>query len=281
MATAPTYSCLAKILPNGRQLGGRGFVDLPFIGDNNVMKKERKALYIAFDVEIDLHVTGSIFFILAFSILYDFLFLVAQYSFLGMRIKYLNIALMKTSNVKLEYLPKIFLFNGVLWKDRFNDDVTFHKDTDLKKYIRAFEMIYDHIRRLEKGFRFSDIELLRKMCITMLVVISWIMLMTVSLRSDIVLRQLEQTKVICIYAQLKPENNGDVFKLTKRLQKILESRDARPFIYGVFQFDSGMVVRFAASTFVYITVILQSRKWAFTLMEFGKTNELNSTITNP
>ena len=49
----------------------------------------------------------------------------------------------------------------------------------------------------------------------------------------------------------------EILKLTKDILNILEVRDAYVSVYGMFSYNTGLVLKIAASTFVYITVQLQ------------------------
>ncbi|XP_075972447.1 uncharacterized protein LOC142974168 [Anticarsia gemmatalis] len=96
-----------------------------------------------------------------------------------------------------------------------------------------------------------------------------------SLLTDMFYRQIEQTKLICAYIQLKPTSSAAMVKLTKDVIATLEVRDARASLYDVFFFDTGLVFKLVASTFVYITVQLQL---AFPNLEDGHKVE---NITKP
>lgn len=55
----------------------------------------------------------------------------------------------------------------------------------------------------------------------------------------------------------QPFLSDDILKLTKTIFGTLELRETRVSLYDMFYFDTGFVLRIAASTFVYITVQLQ------------------------
>ncbi|KAL0884033.1 hypothetical protein ABMA27_016066 [Loxostege sticticalis] len=103
----------------------------------------------------------------------------------------------------------------------------------------------------------TGMDIMRQYIIVSWLVLSWLFILAISLLVDIFSRQIEQTTLICTYAQLESINNEAVYKFTKSIFRALENRVARASIYGVFFFDPGMMLRLAASTFVYITAQLQ------------------------
>ncbi|CAB3236050.1 unnamed protein product [Arctia plantaginis] len=86
---------------------------------------------------------------------------------------------------------------------------------------------------------------------------TWAFIVIFSLFLDMFQKQIEQTKLICAYVQLKPSTPVELLKLTKDILATFEVRDARISLYNVFFFNTGFVFKLAASTFVYITVQLQ------------------------
>ncbi|XP_047023470.1 uncharacterized protein LOC124632621 [Helicoverpa zea] len=144
-------------------------------------------------------------------------------------------------------------------------------------------MIFDQLRRIEKCFSFALVLGAVTVAIGSMVAVqtvimyiktsetmiirgtamlgwsgaSWFHLLVISFQSDLFFRQIEQTKLICAYIQLKPNSPVEILKLTKDILNLLEVRDARVSVYGMFSFNTGLVLKIAASTFVYITVQLQ------------------------
>ncbi|CAD0198744.1 unnamed protein product [Chrysodeixis includens] len=86
---------------------------------------------------------------------------------------------------------------------------------------------------------------------------SWFHILVVSSQTDMFYKQLGQTKLICAYVQLKPNTPENIFRLTKTIFDALELRETRVSLYDMFSFDTGFILRIAASTFVYITAQLQ------------------------
>ncbi|XP_059050258.1 uncharacterized protein LOC131845234 [Achroia grisella] len=103
----------------------------------------------------------------------------------------------------------------------------------------------------------KEIDMTRKIILTSWFILPLMNLVWFSLLYDGLLRLLEHTKVICTYAQLKPTNSDYVFKLTKRVYDIVHAQDARISVYNMFLFDTGFMLKLAASIFVYITVLVQ------------------------
>uniref|UniRef100_A0A2A4JW70 Gustatory receptor n=1 Tax=Heliothis virescens TaxID=7102 RepID=A0A2A4JW70_HELVI len=175
------------------------------------------------------------------------------------------------------------LFHKILWKDEYDERVTFHTRSDTKDFCVALKMIFDQLRRIEKCFSFalvlgtvtvavgsmvavqtvimyiktSESKIIRGTAMLSWSVASWFHLLVISFQSDLFFRQIEQTKLICAYIQLKPNSPVEILKLTKDILDFLEVRDARVSVYGMFSFNTGVALKIAASTFVYITVQLQ------------------------
>ncbi|KAF9410800.1 hypothetical protein HW555_010225, partial [Spodoptera exigua] len=101
-------------------------------------------------------------------------------------------------------------------------------------------------------------------------VASWFHLLTTSMQTDLFFKEIEQMKLICAYVQLKPSSSAEILKLTKEILKTLEVRDAHVSVYGMFSFNTGLVLKIAASTFVYITVQLQ--------LAFPNLKEVHKTV---
>lgn len=112
-------------------------------------------MYFTFDVSILVHVTGSSYFLWAFFCFFDVNYLLTHYSFLNLRTRYVNVALMKTLNVKVEYIPDLFLFNGVFWKSKHDDLVKFHENADVMKYVVAYKKLFNHLKIFLKCYQFT------------------------------------------------------------------------------------------------------------------------------
>ncbi|XP_045533990.1 uncharacterized protein LOC123721024 [Papilio machaon] len=103
----------------------------------------------------------------------------------------------------------------------------------------------------------TDFNTLRIVCIVGWVLLGWIYEYGVSQQTDLFCRQIDKTKLVCSYIQLKPSSSDDILELTKRILRTLEFRDPRLSLYGMYYMNTGLVLRIAASSFVYITVQLQ------------------------
>ncbi|XP_028177428.1 uncharacterized protein LOC114365137 [Ostrinia furnacalis] len=103
----------------------------------------------------------------------------------------------------------------------------------------------------------TEMDTLKKYILISWLVLSWLYFVGMSVLVDIFSRQIEQTKLICTYAQLKYINNEAVYQFAKPILRALEVRVARTSIYGLFFFDPGAMLRIAASTFLYFTVQIQ------------------------
>lgn len=93
-------------------------------------------------------------FITFLFVFYDFCFFFTFWTFLTLRVKYLNVALMKYADLQPEIFPKDFIFHTLLWRDDFNDFVTFQDRSGLEQFQKAFKMIFHQHRQVQKSFRF-------------------------------------------------------------------------------------------------------------------------------
>ncbi|XP_062527852.1 uncharacterized protein LOC101735652 isoform X3 [Bombyx mori] len=112
-------------------------------------------MYSVFKVSLLVHVVGSLYFSWLFCIYDDYSFFMTLYTFLSLRIRYLNVALMKYSNMNLDYVPDLLFFNGLFWKRRFDKLVTFHKRAGKLEFAKAFRIIFHQFDCINQGYRFA------------------------------------------------------------------------------------------------------------------------------
>lgn len=112
-------------------------------------------MYYVFHVSIAIHVVGSIYFLWIFFSYDEFCFFIYLYSFLTTRVRFLNVALMKITNIKMEYIPNQWLFHKMFWKDEYDERVTFHTRSDTKDYCVVLKMLFDQLRRIENCYSFT------------------------------------------------------------------------------------------------------------------------------
>lgn len=111
-------------------------------------------MYFIFNVSTAIHIVGSYYFLWMFFAYDDFCFFLYLYSFLATRARYLNVALLKVSKMKMEYIPKQLLFNRLVWKDEYDDMVHFHERCELKNFCVAYRMLCDQLKLVEECYRF-------------------------------------------------------------------------------------------------------------------------------
>lgn len=112
-------------------------------------------MYYVFHVSIAIHVVGSIYFFWLFFAYDEFCFFIYLNSFIAMRIRYLNVALIKFTKIRKEYIPKQTLFDAIFWKDEFDDRVTFHARSDPKNFCVAIKMLFAQLRSFEDCYSFT------------------------------------------------------------------------------------------------------------------------------
>lgn len=111
-------------------------------------------LYLTFEVSPLAHFTGTVYFTWVFVIFFDISYLVNQSIFLNLRTRYLNVALMKYLNVEVEYLPDLFFFSGIFWKQKHTEVVNFHKKANTEKFVNAYKIMFTHMKYFEDSMRF-------------------------------------------------------------------------------------------------------------------------------
>lgn len=112
-------------------------------------------LIFAYPTPFSIHVVGTVYFGLLFFIFYDVCFLLTLYVFLALRVHYINVAIIKRANLNSEHFPKQFLFDGLIWKKKFDDLVTFHNFASSDDFVEGFKIIFKILRQLEKCYRFT------------------------------------------------------------------------------------------------------------------------------
>lgn len=112
-------------------------------------------MYYVFHVSLAIHIVGSLYFFWLFFAYDDFCFFIYSYSFLTTRVRYLNVALINITKMKMEYIPKQVMFNKMFWKDEYDERVTFHTRCDNKDFCVAFRMLFNQLRRIEQCYSFT------------------------------------------------------------------------------------------------------------------------------
>lgn len=111
-------------------------------------------IYYLFQVSLLIHFLGSSYFLWIFFCYYDFCFCLYSSLFLTCRVRYINLALLKINNMKMEYISKQSLFYKLIWRNNFDDYVTFHKRAKSKDFVTAFKMLFYQFRHLERCYEY-------------------------------------------------------------------------------------------------------------------------------
>lgn len=72
-----------------------------------------------------------------------------------LRVRYLNVALIKIAKLNPAYFPRYFIFSALFWGRKFDDLVRFHKRANLKQFVEAFKIIFVQVHNTEKCYRFN------------------------------------------------------------------------------------------------------------------------------
>lgn len=112
-------------------------------------------MYVVFKVSMMIHFVGSIYFAWLFCAYDDFCFFLYLYTFLSLRVRYLNTAIMKISKMKTEYVPMKLLFDRLMWFKEYDDKVIFHKKAGATEFVKVFTMLFNYLRRIEHAYRFT------------------------------------------------------------------------------------------------------------------------------
>lgn len=106
-------------------------------------------LYNVYKVSMAIHIVGSAYFFWIFFSYNDYFLVATLYMQNCIRIRYLNVALMKIGGMNEQYVPSRSLFNLLLWNKKNNNLVTFHKKSGVEEFNRAYRMCFDMMAVLE------------------------------------------------------------------------------------------------------------------------------------
>lgn len=94
-------------------------------------------------------------FTLLFFIYYDLSLFLVLYIHLTLRVRYLNVALMKHAHINLEYIPEQFPFNALYWNKKLDKLVKFQQRANSEMFAKAFGLLFNQLRYLEICYRFT------------------------------------------------------------------------------------------------------------------------------
>lgn len=86
---------------------------------------------------------------------YNYCFFASTMLFLSMRVRYLNVTLIKLAKLNPTYFPKYILFDGFFWKNKYDDLVKFHNRAECLDFTETYKIIYLQLRILEKYCRLT------------------------------------------------------------------------------------------------------------------------------
>lgn len=95
-----------------------------------------------------------VIFVTFLQVIYDITLALLTITFLSMRTRYLNVALIKLAKLNINYFPKYFLFDGVFWPEKFNDLVKFNERANTEHFIKSYKLLFTLIDCLQKTFSF-------------------------------------------------------------------------------------------------------------------------------
>lgn len=112
-------------------------------------------MYFTYVVKLDGVIFAFETFMLLCCIYYDLSLFLTLYLHLILRVRYLNVALLKHAQINLDYIPDQFPFNTLFWNKKFDQSVKFHERADTEKFVKAFVMLFKQLRYLENCYRFT------------------------------------------------------------------------------------------------------------------------------
>ncbi|XP_063380050.1 uncharacterized protein LOC134666736 [Cydia fagiglandana] len=221
-------------------------------------------LIIAFynKVPVYIFLVGIVCLQLLFTLCYDQVFHVCSYKFLCLRVHYLNIGLVKIANLYTEYLTEQLISYPLHWKKEYDNNVDLSRK-NTKYFTESLRMVDAQVRRVQHSYRFMvspifrDIPVIRTFSLVGWFFASWTIFIGITQQTDKLNMQIQRTKLICTYIQLKPNNSDELFSLSRSILDTLAVSDYRISIYNLFYFNQRLLFSIATSVFVYITMQLQ------------------------
>ncbi|XP_063374978.1 uncharacterized protein LOC134662635 [Cydia amplana] len=215
-------------------------------------------LIIAFYNKIPAYIyfVGIVYFQLLFTLCYDHIVHVCLYKFLCLRVHHLNVGLVKKANLYTEYLIEQLISYPFHWKKEYDNNVDLSRK-DTKYFTESLRMVDAEVRRVQHSYRFTDIPVIRTFSLAGWFFANWSIFIGITQQTDKLNVQIQRTKLICTYIQLKPNNSDELFSLSRSILDTLEISDCRISIYNLFYFNQSLLRSIATSVFVYITMQLQ------------------------
>ncbi|XP_063636138.1 uncharacterized protein LOC134806747 [Cydia splendana] len=212
-------------------------------------------LIIAFYNKLPVYIyfVGIVYFHLLFTLCYDQGVHMCLYKFLCLRVHYLNVGLVKIANLYTAYLIEQLISYPFHWKKEYDNNVDLSRK-DRKYFTESLRMVDAQVRRVQHSYRFmvSSIQ-----CIPICPRPPWTIFIGITQQTDKLNMQIQRTKLICTYIQLKPNNSDELLSLSRSILDTLAVSDYRISIYNLFYFDQRLLFSIATSVFVYITMQLQ------------------------
>lgn len=112
-------------------------------------------MYFTYVVKLDGVIFAFETFMWLCCIYYDLALFLTLYLHVTLRVRYLNVALLKHANISLEYMPDQFPFNTIFWNKKFDQLVKFHERADTEQFVKAFVKLFNQLRYLENCYRFT------------------------------------------------------------------------------------------------------------------------------
>ncbi|KAL4714484.1 hypothetical protein ACJJTC_017779 [Scirpophaga incertulas] len=121
-------------------------------------------------------------------------------------------------------------------------------------------------------------DMMKKSIVFGWVFLSWLVILIWSALYEFVPKQINQTKLICTYAQLTQSQSDEILELSKNVLCALEVRQMHMCLYGLFSLEVSKIFSFAAAILVYVTAQLQI---CMIIDEPLKQFNTSSSVSNP
>ncbi|XP_064074353.1 uncharacterized protein LOC135193893 [Vanessa tameamea] len=144
---------------------------------------------------------------------------------LSMRVRYLNVALIKLAKLDPGYFPKHYFFDGLYWFEKLD------KRNDNK--INGSNIYSPYW-----------------------VITCWVYTSFGFIQLDIFYEEIERTKLICTYILLKNSIPPNVIQLAGSILMTISTRSPIISVYGMFEATAGMFIKLITAMMIYIIIQL-------------------------
>ncbi|GBP33487.1 hypothetical protein EVAR_23890_1 [Eumeta japonica] len=171
--------------------------------------------------------------------------------FLVLRVRYLNVAMMKYSQTKLEYVNGSFVFKALLWNSKCDGRVSFQRKARPEDFSRIFRKIIDSYDCFKTCYSFQIVTKESQ----------WYEIGTLSKRRK------GRERCTCASQHSRAIRNGShrevwaefrpALVMAESVIRNLNTRQSQFLLYGMFKIDSSLSLRALAAILVIIMALLQ------------------------